>query len=433
MGRTKVRVLWLTNIPPAGLSPELDSLGHFGGSWLTSALLGLTRTGEDDLSVAFPGFTLESRTSDTSSGVAIHALPPNRRGGLVSGPNLARELVRVFDECQPDIVHIHGTEMAHSWTAIELCSNLAIPFVVSIQGVASEIARTYTSGIPPLVLLNPTFRDAVRDGGILGQWWSFSRRGRKEAAAIGRGHHFIGRTQWDEAVVGNLAPSARYFSCPETLRDGFSGRSWALDSATRNSILMTQGSYPIKGLHVVLESLSWLRDEFPGVLLKVAGPDPVGQDHWRASIRRSGYGRFIAGEIRRLRLNDNVLFLGPLSESSMVDSFLSSHVYLSASFMENESNSLSEARALGVPVIASYSGGMASRVEDSVDGRIYPAASPHLLARVLREVLRDDALAAAMGAEARVRQISRSNPTLNSARLRMIYSSVVDDWAGPRS
>jgi len=196
---------------------------------------------------------------------------------------------------------------------------------------------------------------------------------------------------------------------------------------------MTQGSYPIKGLHVVLESLSWLRDEFPGVLLKVAGPDPVGQDHWRASIRRSGYGRFIAREIGRLRLNDNVLFLGPLSESSMVDSFLSSHVYLSASFMENESNSLSEARALGVPVIASYSGGMASRVEDSVDGRIYPAASPHLLARVLREVLRDDALAAAMGAEARVRQISRSNPTLNSARLRMIYSSVVDDWAGPRS
>lgn len=41
----------------------------------------------------------------------------------------------------------------------------------------------------------------------------------------------------------------------------------------------------------------------------------------------------------------------------MIESYKRAHAYVSASSMENESNSLSEAKMLGMPVISSYAGG----------------------------------------------------------------------------
>jgi glycosyltransferase involved in cell wall biosynthesis len=60
--------------------------------------------------------------------------------------------------------------------------------------------------------------------------------------------------------------------------------------------------------------------------------------------------------------------------------------------------SVMEAKALGLPVVATRVGGLAEMVHDGVDGRLVPRRDPDALAAALLEVLGNDELRAAMGA-----------------------------------
>ena len=55
--------------------------------------------------------------------------------------------------------------------------------------------------------------------------------------------------------------------------------------------------------------------------------------------------------IDKYDLFENIVFCGSLDENSMRDQYLRSHVFISASTIENSPNSVGEAMLLGVPVV----------------------------------------------------------------------------------
>ena len=76
----------------------------------------------------------------------------------------------------------------------------------------------------------------------------------------------------------------------------------------------------------------------------------------------------------------------------MVDEYLKANVFLLSSLLENESNSISEAMMIGVPVVASYVGGVPNIVTNSETGYLYPLNEPYLLQYYIEKIFENPSL-----------------------------------------
>ena len=92
-------------------------------------------------------------------------------------------------------------------------------------------------------------------------------------------------------------------------------------------------------------------------------------------------------------LFDNIEFTGLLNQDEIAKRYLKSNVFVLSSYTENESNSLSEAKILGVPSVCSYVGGVTQRVHHGEDGFLYPCNEAEVLAYYVDKIFGDDSLA----------------------------------------
>ncbi len=103
--------------------------------------------------------------------------------------------------------------------------------------------------------------------------------------------------------------------------------------------------------------------------------------------------------IRKHELEKSVWLLGERGE---IPSWLSAFdVYCLPSLWEGLPNSLLEAMALGLPVVASRVDGVPEAVTDGQDGLLVPPSAPAPLAKALRSLTGDPARRAALGAAAK--------------------------------
>lgn len=170
--------------------------------------------------------------------------------------------------------------------------------------------------------------------------------------------HVIGRTSWDWAHTHAINPEITYHFCNETLRETFYRHIWEYEKCEKYSIFLSQASYPIKGLHKVLEALPLVLNRYPQAKVYVGGDNTMQCKTLSQFIKLGGYGKYVKARIRKLHLEDKVFFLGPLNEQQICAQYLKANVFLCPSSIENSPNSLGEAQLLGVPCIASYVGGV---------------------------------------------------------------------------
>ena len=77
----------------------------------------------------------------------------------------------------------------------------------------------------------------------------------------------------------------------------------------------------------------------------------------------------------------------------MIKEYLNAHVFVCPSSIENSPNSVGEVQLLGVPVIASYAGGMPNMVVYGETGMLYRFEEVEMLAEHIRRVFTDHTLA----------------------------------------
>lgn len=91
------------------------------------------------------------------------------------------------------------------------------------------------------------------------------------------------------------------------------------------------------------------------------------------------------------------------------------------SLMEGISNTILEAQASGLPVLATAVGGNLELIEDGLTGRLVPAADPEAMARVLLEWLNAPAAASTLGQSARQQVESRFAIEIMVAAYESVY------------
>jgi glycosyltransferase involved in cell wall biosynthesis len=132
-------------------------------------------------------------------------------------------------------------------------------------------------------------------------------------------------------------------------------------------------------------------------------------DAWHA-LGPGGAARLtIAGEgplrgelqarIEHLALGDGVTLAGEVSDVPAV--LRQADVYVQPSFVEGMPNSVLEAMAAGLPIVATRVSGNEDLVEDGENGLLVPPGDPAALAAAIRRLVDDPALASRMGERSR--------------------------------
>ena len=120
-------------------------------------------------------------------------------------------------------------------------------------------------------------------------------------------------------------------------------------------------------------------------------------------------------------------FKGALTATQMKEEYLKSNVFVMPSSIENSPNSLGEAMSLGVPIVASYVGGIPDMVEHKKSAFLYDFTEIHMLAHYICSIFADDNLAAELGNNA----IARAKELFNVEQVLQVtvdsYCEIVKD------
>jgi len=417
-----MRVLWIVNsIFPYPAQQLKQEKSCFGG-WLNSMHEEIVKNKKIEIAIAttYEGKEFKKFNDDNT----IYYLLPT------SNPSKYKSLMKKYwklvnEEFKPEIVHIHGTEYPRGLEFIN--SNFNIPTVISIQGLVKNVSEVYYGNISTIELIkNISFRDIVKFNTIFNCKKDFAKRGKYEQEMIIKSDYIIGRTLWDKSNILSISPRKKYFHLNEMLRAPFYiDNKWDINNVERYTLFCSQASYPIKGLHVLLKSISILKQQYPQIKLYVSGSNIIDSSTLKNKIKTTGYAKYIKKLIREYNIQDNVVFTGFLSAEQVRDRLLKTHVYISPSFIENESNSLSEASILGVPSVGSYVGGVTERIIHGQTGFHYPATEPAMLAHYIKTIFDDDSLANSLSVNARKHMSKIVDRKANSIKLFEIYKDIL--------
>jgi glycosyltransferase involved in cell wall biosynthesis len=273
----------------------------------------------------------------------------------------------IIKNTEPDVVHCFGTEFAHTLAAARACPDKK-RLLISIQGVCSTIAECYMADIPEKVQKSVTFRDFIKKDSIKQQQQKYYLRGEREKEALALAGNVAGRTDFDKEYAYRCNLGIKYYNMNETLRPCFYEGRWSPDKHKSHTIFVSQGDYPLKGLHYLLAAAGELSDKYPDIEIRIAGNSLVNYHTLKDKIKISAYGKYLRRLIKENKLEGKVHFAGMLSAEEMKAEYLNCGVFVCCSSNENSPNSLGEAMILGVPCVAALVGGIPSLFESGTDG-----------------------------------------------------------------
>lgn len=416
-----MKVLWISNIIFPELCNKLGKTAPVVGGWMQAGAKSLL-TKDESIKLAVASF-YDGKDLQVVKDFAIryYLVPEKVTKRKPYDQELEFFLSKVNNDFKPDIVHIHGSEYGHSLAYVKACGNKNV--VVSIQGLVSFYKDYYFGGISEdAIRRNRTIRDFLRQDSLIQQQRRMAIRGLFETELLKKVNHVIGRTSWDKSCVWALNPKAHYYFCNETLRDGFYNSKWGYEQCHKHTIFLSQGQYPIKGLHQIVKALPLILRDYPDTKVYVAGNDFFSNvPFWR----KNGYANYVQKLMNKLDVADKFHFLGQLTEKKMIERYIKSHVFVCPSAIENSPNSVGEAQLLGTPVIASYVGGTMDMVKDNETGFLYRFEEVSLLAERVCELFADRDLCIKLSEQERMVATKRHDKNVNAEMLIKIYNDIV--------
>ena len=397
-----MKILWLCSTPTPEIAREIGVKSAINVSWIVKTLEVLKNTTDVEVAVCFP-IQGEIDINGIADNVEYFGFPQDKPDPTVYNNKTENNFEEIIKSFEPDLIHIWGTEYPHTLAMVNACEklNLLDKTVISIQGLCSVIAKHYYANLPQKIINRYTLRGAF------------------EVEAIKKVKHVIGRTDWDKACTTQINPDVKYHFCNETLRDSFYNNKWEYEKCEKYSIFVSQGYYPIKGLHFMIEALAILKQTYPDVKLYVGGLDLVHRG-WKVS----SYGKYIQELIEKYDLGNNIQFTGTLCEDKMCEQYLKANVFVLPSAIENSPNSVGEAMLLGMPVVSSDVGGVKNLLTHGEEGYIYPCDEPYMLAYYIKNIFESEELAKNTGNKAKKKAMLIHDKEANLKQLLRIYQNI---------
>ncbi len=377
-----MKVLWLCNVMLPVIAAQLGLEASNKEGWLSGLAHVVLKKRQENgitLMVAAPapkelfneGESVCKREVDAPEGrILFFGFREDTTRPHVYDSTLEHSMKLIAEEAEPDVVHCFGTEYPHTLAMCRVFPRKE-RLLIGVQGVCTALAEAYFASMPEKVIRSVTLRDILKKDSIVEQQKKFALRGEMEREAVSLVQNVSGRTPFDKYYLEKWNPNAQYFKVNETLRPDFYDERWDISKAQPYAIFLSQGDYPIKGLHYMLEALPIIREKYPDTKVYVAGNSLVNYVTLKQKLKISAYGKYLRRLIRKNELEDCVYFLGRLSAEQMKAQYLKSHLFVCCSAVENSPNSLGEAMLLGMPCVSADVGGITGVFLDEKDGILY--------------------------------------------------------------
>lgn len=322
--------------------------------------------------------------------------------------------MEIVNDFKPDIIECFGSE----WCFGLIAALTDVPVVTHLQGLMAPCHNTlypprynsYTEAAWQLSRLRP--HKALR---ALLEPRKSRQRVERERRVMLACHNFMGRTEWDKSVTSLLSPGSRYFTCNEALRPCFLDmtRQWSLHNGRDTLRLCTTVHGSLwKGLDIILKTARCLHD--------TAGRKV--EWHIIGSPACSDYVEWMEKDTFA---RHNVRFLGVLDADTIKEELLDCDLYIQPSYIDNSPNSLCEAMALGVPCIASATGGIPSIITHGVNGLLTQVNDPYALASAILRLSGDTEMMSRLSSAAMSTSRERHAPETIAKQLIEAYQSIM--------
>jgi len=142
-----------------------------------------------------------------------------------------------------------------------------------------------------------------------------------------------------------------------------------------------------KGIRFIVEALNLLVEKNLNVSLNI-----IGEGNEREELEK---------RVAELQLKDKVNFIGVVEHSRLPEIYANANVYVSASFNEGMSNTSLEALAVGLPIIATDTGGTFETVKENENGFVIKMSSAQDIAEKVEIIYNDCAKEKSMSQKSR--------------------------------
>lgn len=288
--------------------------------------------------------------------------PPPREINKHVGPCHPWDLVERLQEDQPDLVHVYYGHKAVGY--LPMLRDWGGPWIVSFHGV--DVAKHLEEG-DYLKKLREVFAEARL---VLARSESLLKR-----------LHELGCPP--EKLRLNRTPIPMDH-LPAFAREVPANGHWRLIQACR---LIAK-----KGIITTLEAMDRVGAIFPGARYILCGSGPMMEE--------------IQAYVKEHALEMHVEIRGWMSQEALRAELYQAHIFLHASEQTQENdqegipNSMLEAMATGLPVVATLHGGIPEAVTSGYDGLLVPERNAHELSTAITKLLRDQVLFAELGRNA---------------------------------
>ena len=177
---------------------------------------------------------------------------------------------------------------------------------------------------------------------------------------------------------------------------------------------------PKKGLPTALRAFAKFAKAFPKSRFVIAGEGPL----------RQGLEELVS----QLNLKSAVIFAGFINQSELRDLFEMSHVFIHPSELPSDSNqegvpnSMLEAMASGLPVVATLHGGIPEAVTDGLNGFLIPERNHEMLASSLSKLTQNPDRWKEMGAAASRTVAAEFAQSRQVEALESAYFEAIEHW-----
>jgi glycosyltransferase involved in cell wall biosynthesis len=311
----------------------------------------------------------------------------------------SRRLLSELRRVRPALLHAHFA--VDGLYALPYAETLGVPLVTSVYGYdATEDPRFFLSRAKISNIRYGLLRDRLRRGGDL----------------------FLAASEFlRERLVRSGFPAERtlrHYPGIETDRLTPAGR-WEEGP----TVVAVGRLVPFKGTEYLIRAAAILRADAPGLRVVLVGDGPL----------RPALERLVSG----LGLEREVLFRGALSHEETLATMRGASVLCQPSvtveygYAEALGVTLLEAGAMGVPVVATRSGGMPEIVSDGESGFLVEERDARSLADRLARLLADGELRKRMGAAGRKIALERFDARSAGERLEGVYDALLRGEAPP--
>lgn len=380
-----MRILFLNADPLVENGNQL-----INGGWTYTMVQALSNSDNIDVGVVFPSkdgkniinsdihyFPITSRQKGDIKMKFMSLIPFQRKKILKQkDEEHTKKVLEKVNQFKPDIIHIWGSECNNG--LISTVTN--IPCVLHIQGYYNPIMdNNLPFGVSHISMIKAFRLNMIKTIKYYRSICWSKYVAEREKIICSNVTYVMGRTNWDENISKVLCPQARYFYCSEMLRPLFTNSvKWKYKNSNRLIIQSSIGTPLYKGHDVILRTAKIIKNI------------------WGDNFEWNLYGVNninIAERLTNIRAKDvNIICKGRVSGEDICKGLLMCDVYCHLSHIENSPNAVCEAQYLGVPVVATDTGGTSTLLKND-SGILIPINDAYQAAQLIKEIKINKALA----------------------------------------